>query len=122
MAERVQARPEQAQRGDGAMMEVARAAERVHRQAMPEAEPLRPDPFVKPTMRGLWIGAVLGAVIGLVWGALLRQHIIAVPGWEMLYSMYDATFITFWALMGVALGGAVGGVASLLATPMRGHE
>lgn len=109
---------EEQEMGDGAgMQRAAREVEQFYRRRLPESEELDPAPFAAPIVRGLWIGMLAGALIGLLFGQLLLDRILVVPGWEGLYSMGPFTFGTFWTLMGLAAGLAIGGLIGLFSVP-----
>ena len=96
------------------MVEMARENERFHLAPAPGAAEPAPDPFPRPVFVGLWLGAIVGGLVGFAFARLLLDGVIAVPGWELLYSMAPPTFTTFWLGMGIAAGIVVGGVGTIL--------
>lgn len=112
---------EQMDHKDG-MRELAKREEDFHTRPFPEAEAPPIDPFSPAVMRGLWLGALIGGIVGAIFGYLLQQNLLVVPGWEMLYSMGPFTFVVFWVFMGIALGVMLIGVGYLLTAPTAGGE
>ena len=102
-----------AKRMDG-MVEMARENERFHLAPAPGAVLPVPEPFPRPVLVGLWLGAIVGGLLGFGFARLLLNGTIAIPGWEQLYSMSPGTFSTFWLGMGIALGILVSGVGTIL--------
>ena len=102
------------------MVDMARENERAHLTPAPGAVDPEPDPFPPPVLWGLLFGGVGGGLVGLGFAALLLNGTLAVPGWELLYSMAPGAFYTFWVGIGAALGVLVGGVATILLAPMTG--
>lgn len=99
------------------MVEMARENERFHLAPAPGAVPPAPEPFPRPVIAGLVLGAVGGGLLGFGFARLLLAGTIAVPGWEQLYSMSPGTFSTFWVGIGVAVGVLLGGVGTILFVP-----
>lgn len=98
----------------GGMLGMAQESERHYRMPMSgAAEPL-PNAFPPVVMRGLALGVLFGALAGLFEGWLL-WNVVAVPGWEALYSDGRFTFYVFWMFMGVGTGILLGGVGAVLA-------
>ena len=98
------------------MQALAKEGVQFHTRSLPEAEPSRAYPPV--VMRGLYASIVVGALLGGLFGYLLQDNILAVSGWEALYSMGPFTFVAFWALIGIALGVLLGGIAAILFAPL----
>ena len=104
----------------GGMQSLAKEAVQFHARSLPEAEPSQAFPPV--LMRGLYASIIIGALLGGLFGYLLQSNILIIPGWEALYSMGPFTFIAFWALIGIALGVILGGVAGILFAPLSVKE
>jgi hypothetical protein len=64
-----------------------------------------------------WLGILIGTGIGLIFGVLMFQGIITIPGWEGLFSMTPFTFHVFWGVVGLALGLITGGLIGMAVTP-----
>lgn len=104
--------------GMAGMVEMARRNEAAHLAPAPGAAAPESDPFPRPLMVGLLLGALGGALVGLGFAALLLGGTLAVRGWEQLFSMSPGTFSTFWVGLGAAAGILLGGVATILVTPI----
>lgn len=106
---------EQRENGHQPMMQkMAKEVSAHHLAPAPQADMVKPNFFPTSVMRGLAISTFIGAVIGLVFGYLLMTYAIVIPGWENLYSMGWAAFLTFWTMLGAALGIIIGGVGTVL--------
>lgn len=110
--------------GDGShgMVELAERDVQHHTTPFPEAYEPAVSPFPRPVIAGLWLSILIGGLLGLVFGALLQNNLLVIPGWEGMYSMSPFTFHAFWTFMGIALGILTGGVASLLVAPAGEHQ
>lgn len=106
-----------AQQHDGIsrMQQLAAELEAYHTKPAPEAHTLDVEPFPRAATQGIPIGLAVGAGLGLAFGLLQQAYMITVSGWEGLFSMTPFTFVSFWTLIGAALGLAVVGVGFLLA-------
>ena len=101
------------------MREMAAGIVRHHLTPAPGAELSSIDPFPAPVIGGLVGGFIGGALVGLLVAALMVNYILVVPGWEGLFSMTPATFYTFWAGMGAAVGILLGGITAIHLTNAR---
>lgn len=109
---------EQHEGGGNGMVEMARENVRMHLAPVPMAVEPHPHPFPPTVLAGAIGGLAIGAIAGVIFGTLLLNGTVVVPGWEQLYSMTPGTFRTFWLGMGAALGLLLGGVGTILiATP-----
>ena len=93
-----------------------------HSQPHPKAEAPSIEPFPKGVVAGLWIGILLGGLLGMLFGSLLVNFTWVIPGWEGLYSMKPAAFVTFWSFMGIGLGIILAGIGTILLTPARNFK
>ena len=117
MATQEPQQPDTEQHENMSMEQMAENVERHHEIPMTGSADLLPNPFPSIVFHGLWMGALAGAMLGLIVAWLLFNSIIAVDGWEQLYSIGDFSFYTFWMVIGVALGVIIGGIAAILAAP-----
>jgi hypothetical protein len=96
------------------MQQMAAAEVRAHRTPPPEAVAPEVAPFPAVLGRGLLAGLALGALLGWGLAELLARGVIAVPGWEGLYSQGPLTFRVLGIVLGAALGGMLLGIAAIL--------
>lgn len=101
------------------MVALAEKVEQHYTRPAPNAEHVEARLFPAPVMRRLAVGILAGALLGLLFGVLLFQSIVVVPGLEGLFSMGPFTFHVFWTLMGVSLGILLAGLATLASPGLR---
>ena len=100
--------------GTKSIREMSGHVTRPHLEPLPDVKPPEINLFPAPMMRSLGWGMLIGLMLGLIWAALLRNTVIVIPGWEGLYSIPPFTFLIFWAVIGVSIGGMVVGAARIL--------
>jgi hypothetical protein len=102
------------------MVEMARENVRMHLAPVSMASDPEVPPFPRAVLLGAGGGVAIGALGGLIFGLLLVNGAVVVPGWEQLYSMTPGTFVVFWTGIGGAAGLLLFGVLSvLLVKPQR---
>lgn len=77
------------------MQRVSQEEVAYHSRPAPEAQPSMIEPFPPGVRSGLWLGIGVRAFLGLLFGFLLFQGILLIPGSEMLFSMTPFTFYMF---------------------------
>lgn len=121
MSAEVDEREEQHEDGQSMMLALAAEVEEHYTRPSPLAE-FRPTIFPDRLGPGIFWGLFLGALLGILVAWLVHSGRLSPTGWEGLFSLVPFSFYAFWALVGAALGLAVGGVATLLATPVPDAE
>lgn len=121
-----QPRPEPPRRethnhGGNGMVEMARENVQMHLAPVPMASDPEIPPFPRALLWGAGGGIAIGALVGLIFGLLLVNGAVVVPGWEQLYSMTPGTFVVFWTGMGGAAGLVLFGVLSVLLVKPQRH-
>jgi hypothetical protein len=96
------------------MKEVAHEVVIHHLAPAPITDEVMPDFFPPLVMRGLGFGALIGGILGLIFGNLFMANTITVGGWDNMYSLAPAAFLTLWTMIGVAVGVVIIGIAAIL--------
>lgn len=103
--------------GQSRMLALAEQVEDHYTRPSPLAE-FRPTVFPDLLGHGIFWGLFLGALLGILLAWLAHNGRLTPSGWEGLFSLVPFSFYAFWSFMGAALGLAIGGVATLMATPV----
>ncbi len=69
----------------------------------------------------LWFSVAMCGLAGLLFGSLLYNSLLAIVGWQGLFSLGNAPFYSFWTMLGVSGGILVLGMSLLLLSSARAN-